>query len=343
MSYDRLYYRPVPATPRAALALFSPPDAMTRLPAHSAKVPTGKALGIVRLVLDDNVTVDAYGSIYSVDHTIHEPDCRFKLTVDHYNRRLKVTEIDGNPNLVCAKLERLAVANAFDKITLKVEREQLGPFLAHGYKLEGLIPQFFLGKDAYLVSRFLSPERFSFQRFTEESELLRQVASRPQRTTANMLPSGYTLSLARESDISELIALYEGTFKTYPTPLSSPDYLLATMKTNVRYVVLRNEKGQVVSAASAEIDFKNKNAEMTDCATLPSERGKGLMVILLSHLESVVQSLEISCAYSMARALEPGMNRVFLNLGYEHHGRLINNCDISGDFEDINLWVKSLS
>jgi len=36
------------------------------------------------------------------------------------------------------------------------------------------------------------------------------------------------------------------------------------------------------------------------------------------------------------------MNRVFYNLGYEFMGRLVNNCDIQGAFEDMNIWVRSL-
>ena len=29
-------------------------------------------------------------------------------------------------------------------------------------------------------------------------------------------------------------------------------------------------------------------------------------------------------------------------LGYEYSGRLVNNCDIYGQFEDMNIWVKLL-
>ncbi|HCP15639.1 MAG TPA: putative beta-lysine N-acetyltransferase, partial [Peptococcaceae bacterium] len=27
---------------------------------------------------------------------------------------------------------------------------------------------------------------------------------------------------------------------------------------------------------------------------------------------------------------------------YEYSGRLVNNCDICGGFEDMNIWVKRL-
>jgi hypothetical protein len=37
------------------------------------------------------------------------------------------------------------------------------------------------------------------------------------------------------------------------------------------------------------------------------------------------------------------MNQVFYQLGYEYTGRLVNSCDIQGQMEDMNLWVKPLS
>jgi hypothetical protein len=34
------------------------------------------------------------------------------------------------------------------------------------------------------------------------------------------------------------------------------------------------------------------------------------------------------------------MNIVFMRAGFEYCGRLINNCDIYGQYEDMNIWVK---
>lgn len=65
-------------------------------------------------------------------------------------------------------------------------------------------------------------------------------------------------------------------FKTYPSPLTHLDCILATMERNVLYRAIANDKGEIVSAASAEVDEKHSNAELTDCATNPSERGRSL-------------------------------------------------------------------
>ncbi|MEB3204661.1 MAG: putative beta-lysine N-acetyltransferase [Candidatus Sericytochromatia bacterium] len=300
-------------------------------------------MGVVRFELDDDLHIQAYGAVYGVEYTVREDGLEMGLTFDRYNRRLKLRYVKGEFGRACAKLQRLAEANGFDKITAKVKRADLGEFLGRGYKLEGIIPHFFRGQDAYVVSHFLSEDRFSYDRFLEESEILRKISSVPKRRAPVVLPRGYSLEVANFVDIPDLVSLYSATFETYPVPLATPDYILATMSSNVRYVLSRNPDGRIVSAASADIDFNNANAELTDCATIPEEQGRGLMLNLLSHLEEVLKSLGIFCAYSMARAQAPGMNRVFYNLGYGHYGRLINNCDISGSFEDINLWGKSLS
>lgn len=66
------------------------------------------------------------------------------------------------------------------------------------------------------------------------------------------------------------------------------------------------------------------------------------MSILLAALETDLRRLNYVCAYTLARAPSYGMNAAFHSLGYEFNGRMINNCDIYGDFEDMNLWVKDL-
>lgn len=46
--------------------------------------------------------------------------------------------------------------------------------------------------------------------------------------------------------------------------------------------------------------------------------------------------------FSLTRAVSTGMNMVIAKLGFEYKGRLIQNSQISGDFEDMNIWVKEL-
>ncbi|MEO7164723.1 MAG: GNAT family N-acetyltransferase, partial [Bdellovibrionia bacterium] len=96
------------------------------------------------------------------------------------------------------------------------------------------------------------------------------------------------------------------------------------------------------AVASAELHPEQRNAELTDCATHPDSRGLGLMSQILSLLEEELIQRNYISSYSMARARSFGMNNVFFRLKYEFTGRMVNNCDIFGCYEDMNVWVKRL-
>jgi putative beta-lysine N-acetyltransferase len=100
--------------------------------------------------------------------------------------------------------------------------------------------------------------------------------------------------------------------------------------------------GRLTALASSEVDTVSKNAEMTDFATLPKYRGSNLSGHLLRHMENDMRSRDIKTAYTIARALSPGMNITFAKAGYTYGGRLINNTNIAGQIESMNVWYKSL-
>jgi beta-lysine N6-acetyltransferase len=102
-------------------------------------------------------------------------------------------------------------------------------------------------------------------------------------------------------------------------------------------------QGEIVSAASAEINDFYKNAELTDCATLPEHRKYGLMKMILQELEVELKRRGVFCVYSIARSLSFGMNAVLYQLGYAYRGRLMNNVYIYDKLENMNMWVKNLS
>jgi putative beta-lysine N-acetyltransferase len=88
------------------------------------------------------------------------------------------------------------------------------------------------------------------------------------------------------------------------------------------------------------MDKENRNAEMTDFATLPEHLGNGLAVHLLNFMEPEMQKRGIATLYTIARAISPGMNITFAKCGYIFGGTLINNTQISGSIESMNLWYK---
>ncbi len=76
-------------------------------------------------------------------------------------------------------------------------------------------------------------------------------------------------------------------------------YLLKTMDSNVLYFLVEKQ-GKIVSLASAEMDLENKSAEITDCLTFPSERGKGLIKELITALEKELSDRGfLECLYPL--------------------------------------------
>jgi hypothetical protein len=63
---------------------------------------------------------------------------------------------------------------------------------------------------------------------------------------------------------------------------------------------------------------------------------------LVQELEKEAISLGLITLYTIARSLSIGINGVFARFGFKYYGRFVNNCDICGQFQDMNLWSKPL-
>lgn len=302
-----------------------------------------RLLGRVQLVLGEGQTTDVLGICYGLEHEVSEPGYRVKLFLDCYNRRLKVLDYRATDyGALVRKLDFLAEANRFDKIWVKADGKDWEQFLRFGYVLEGLLKYANRGRTAYMVSKFRSQQRIHSRELMKETRLIEEILGRTRRETPRPLGAGYVLDFARETDVDGMLALYRRVFRTYPSPLTYREYLTAVLHRDALFRVIRDRSGQVVSVASAELDRAHRSAELTDCATHPAERGKGLMSVILHALENDLRKSGYVCAFTMARARSYGMNAAFHALGYEFNGRMINNCDIYGAFEDMNLWVKDL-
>ncbi|MBD3226067.1 MAG: putative beta-lysine N-acetyltransferase, partial [Caldithrix sp.] len=142
-------------------------------------------------------------------------------------------------------------------------------------------------------------------------------------------------------DIEHLAEVYKAVFDTYPFPIHDPDYLKKTMQENIVYFGAFKDD-RLVAASSCEMDESAGNVEMTDFATLPAFRGNALAVHLLTEMERAMQKRGIQTAYTIARALSAGMNITFAKMGYQFGGTLINNTNISGKIESMNVWYKPL-
>ncbi len=305
-------------------------------------VKSRSEMGKVTLYLEPGKELTFVGLVYGVEHTVSGPDFSATIFLDHYNQRIRILDYTGpNYSEMILSIRRLAEANAFDKIICYAKTNDWQQFLQHGYVLEAVLKYYFAGEDAYVVSKFRSQARVTSGSLLEEILLIEDIMSRPFETTSRSLPEGYDLRLARPDDIPHLTKLYRTIFESYPSPLMHEDYMRTVFEKESVFAVITRED-TIIAAASAELRPKKLTAELTDCATVKSERGKGLMSLILSFLENELRSRDYRSAYTLARSRSFGMNQVFYGLEYEFLGRLVNNCDIYGAYEDMNLWVKKL-
>jgi beta-lysine N6-acetyltransferase len=257
------------------------------------------------------------------------------------SNRIYLMKLDpANMPGIISRLDDLAAANGYTKIFAKVPGHCASAFVREGYCREGMIPHFYNGETtATFLGKFVDPMR-EVTRQRDEIEKIIILAQSKNGTPAKPLPGGYSLRPAVEADAEELAAVYKEVFASYPFPIHDPDYLLETMRSHVVYFVAEKD-GKIAAAASGEMDKENRNAEMTDFATLPGHLGNGLAVHLLKFMEPEMRRLGIATLYTIARAVSPGMNITFSKCGYIFGGTLINNTQISGAIESMNLWYKT--
>jgi putative beta-lysine N-acetyltransferase len=262
----------------------------------------------------------------------------FTITVvlDHFNSRIRVDDYRGHIASIIQYCVRLTKQHKAEKLIFKVRREHAGSFLEYGFLPEGQIEGYFLGSDC------LFPGRKTTSHWMEEDNIIENISMLKREVQADSPPPGYQLKKLSEEDSVNLSALYNTVFSVYPTPMNDPEYIKKTMREGTVYFGF-GYGGEIVSAASAEINSYYKNAELTDCATLKEHRKYGLIKLLLLRLEKELKENGIFCSYSLARALSFGMNAAFHQLGYSYRGRLANNCLIYDKLEDMNIWVKNLA
>lgn len=236
----------------------------------------------------------------------------------------------------------LANKNEYTKIFAKVPEWAKEGFEKEGYKKEAYIPCFYNGKvDAYFMAFYLDNARE--KKFEgEKIERIINIANEKPRVSIPELQCNYSFSVLGEENAEEMVNVYKKVFETYPFPIHDPEYLKNTMNENIVYFGIR-DNDKLIAISSCEMDTDAENVEMTDFATLPEHRSKGLASYLLYEMESEMRKRGIKTSYTIARAVSCGMNITFAKHGYIHNGTLINNTNISGSIESMNIWYKLLS
>ena len=272
-------------------------------------------------------------------------ETRFGALLQHgpFSRRIYLMKIgDADPSRLPAQLDALASERGYTKIFAKLPRGSEGEFVANGYRVEASVPGFYRGEtDALFLARYLDLARAESPEADEIARIVELASAKPAVKPPPLSPE-FSLRACTRDDVAEMAEIYREVFPTYPFPIHDPAWLLETMESHIDYFGVEHEGG-LVALASSEMDLDGRNVEMTDFATLPDFRGRNLALHLLATMEEAMRRKGMRTAYTIARAISPGMNITFARAGYHFSGTLVNNTNISGGIESMNVWYKSLA
>lgn len=260
--------------------------------------------------------------------------------VEEGNKRLVVNGYahGTKPSLFSRHLIDVANQKKLEKIWLWALPADVSEFLQGGFRMEGSL---FRGEyDEFVVSLayYVSEVRGHSDMLQAESDIIHSVRMKPIKQSQG-LPPEIELKLLNETFAPQISQVLTNVFTSYPTPVENPHYVRSLIQQGNIFAGAFSQD-RLIGVAAAYPDPMLKRCEMTDCATLEEYRGHSLSERLLRILEHEVQKRGSFNLYTLARAQSYGMNRVFHKLGYEYQGQLINNCDIAGSFQDMNLWSR---
>lgn len=156
----------------------------------------------------------------------------------------------------------------------------------------------------------------------------------------------------RPGDLQDLAKVFSQAFDFYITPVTNPDYLEEWINDpTVLPVVVRNEKGKIISVGSGEMGIIHletggtvkefKFFEIGDLASDPSYRGNGFNRIITHKLTSEAKNRGFDCIHAESRASWDVVNTIFAKNGMTYRGRLPLNTVIRGPETTIERYPDS--
>ncbi len=279
--------------------------------------------------------------VLPVTEAVEETGLSYTYCLDLFSDRIRLDDYYGDIQAVLEHFENKGREFGCGKWIVKCREEDRLDLVRSGYQQEATVDRYFLGSHMHFFVKYTKSERRNSDVWAEGDELLRQIRNgRPSKKTE--LAEGLSIRLCHPGDAAALAALYAAVFPFYPVPMDRPEYITKCMEEGAAFFLACFKGDLPVSVVCGDVDRKYRNAEVTDCATLPDFRQYGLMRKLIEELEKVLYTKNILCAYTIARSMSYGMNAAFYRLGYTYRGRMANNCIISTGLEDMNVWVKIL-
>ncbi|MDA3808822.1 MAG: putative beta-lysine N-acetyltransferase [Spirochaetaceae bacterium] len=243
---------------------------------------------------------------------------------------------------VMKRTDELCEKEDYSKVFAKVPESVSKELINHGYIKEAEIHNFYLGKEnCAFLGKFIKDERKNNPDKALIDQVLEIAESKETVSEPPVLKKDFSLRSLTIENTEEMAELYKTVFDSYPFPIFDKEYLKQTMRSNVDYAGVFY-KDTLVSIASAETYPEYLNSEMTDFATSPEFLGNNFSVILLKYLEKKLVYKNYKTLYTIARSKSAGMNITFKKCGYQYSGTLVNNTNISGNIESMNIWYKNI-
>lgn len=260
-----------------------------------------------------------------------------------YNNRIYLMKISSEdvPDII-PLFEKISKEYGYSKIFVKIPVSAQTEFLQQGYRVEARIPGLYNGiEDGIFMAKYPDERRSLGVDLDTIRSIIRESIQRAEKRRKSALPQGYVLAQCMAEDADAIAGLYGKTYESYPFPIMDPGYIRETMKENFRYYSIRKDQ-ELVAVASTEIHMQESNVEMTDFATDTRYTGMNLAGHLLEWMEREMRTEGIRMAYTIARAHSYPINITFARAGYRYGGTLLNNTNICGSFESMNVWYKPL-
>ena len=260
----------------------------------------------------------------------------------NHNNRVYIMKVSSEDfDSVIKRSEKLAEERKYGKIFAKIPKKLAEGLEENLYLVEAEIPDFYEeGNSCLFISRYFNGER-KLEKYMEEIEKILEKASAKSDSYIE-LSHPYIIKKLEKKDSYNMAAIYKKVFASYPFPIFDATYLCDTMDENIEYIGAF-DGDKLIGIASAEKYPESFSVEMTDFAVLPEYRGQRIASHLLKALEEELLSRGgYKVFYTIARALSYGMNITFGQGAYKFAGTLINNTNISGSLESMNVWYKYL-
>jgi putative beta-lysine N-acetyltransferase len=267
------------------------------------------------------------------------------FTIHHgtYSDRIYVMSYGpSEAKMMLEFVRKLGKEKDYGKIIIKAREEDRVLLLDAGFTKEGEIDGYYNGINTCLfMAKYLKPDRRRVREKAKILDTIDQVKEKRMNLDSFKGPS-YSFRRLCEEDIEQMVKVYEEVFESYPFPIYDPSYIKKTMAMDCQYYGVFDQE-LLIGLSTCEINYKEKNVEMTDFAVLPSYRGHKLAKSLLMNMEKAMVQEGISTHYTIARSQSLPMNMTFSSLGYHYGGTLWNNTQIAGNIESMNIWVKQIN